>query len=142
MPDLEDQPSLSPTNTPRRDSDRKRILIVDDSSGVRGIVREGLELQVGCACEEASNGVEAIQKAKKFMPDLVVLDLAMPTLNGFEVATVMQRELPKIPIVILTMYAEELGRSLANSVGVKAVVSKADGIGTLIDCVRNLLAVK
>lgn len=139
MSDLRYQPGTSSAETPRSASDRKRILIVDDSSNVRGIVREGLETHGGCACEEAANGVEAIDKAKKFMPDLVVLDLAMPKLNGFEVATVLQRELPKIPIVILTMYAEELGRSLANSVGVRAVVSKADGMGALIHCVENLL---
>ena len=141
MSDLRYQPGTSSAETPRSASDRKRILIVDDSSSVRGIVREGLETHVACACEEAANGVEAIDKAKKFMPDLVVLDLAMPRLNGFEVATVLQRELPKIPIVILTMYAEELGRSLANSVGVRAVVSKADGMGGLIQCVENLLTV-
>jgi two-component system, NarL family, invasion response regulator UvrY len=141
MPDPRYQPGGTSDATPRSASDRRRILIVDDSSSVRGIVREGLETHAACACEEAANGVEAIAKAKKFMPDLVVLDLAMPKLNGFEVATVLQRELPKIPIVLLTMYAEELGRSLANSVGVSAVISKADGMGALIHCVQNLLGV-
>lgn len=124
---------------PGSTSQRKRVLIVDDSSSVRHIVRETLELQAGYACEEAEDGVEAIAKTKQLVPDLVVLDLAMPKLNGFEVAMVLQHEVPRIPVVILTMYAEQLGRSLANSVGVKAVVSKADGMSALLECVQDLL---
>lgn len=118
---------------------RKRILIVDDSSAVRAIVREGLEMRGGYVCAEAVNGLEAIEKAKQARPDLIVLDLAMPELNGFEVATVLRREMPNIPVVILTMYAETMGRSLARRVGAKAVVAKADGMSGLVECVRGLL---
>jgi CheY-like chemotaxis protein len=141
MPDVENQPGRSPATNPRNAYARKCILIVDDSNSVRSVVREGLETQVGYVCEEAVNGIDAIEKAKKIQPDLVVLDLAMPRLNGVEVAMVLQRETPKIPVVILTMYAEEFGRSLSSSFGVKAVVNKADGMSTLIDCVQGLLGV-
>lgn len=141
MSPIEGQPSPTPATNPRNTSDRKRILIVDDSSSVRSVVREGLETQTGYVCEEAVNGVEAIEKAKKVAPDLVLLDLAMPRLNGIEAAMVLQREMPKIPVVILTMYAEEFGRSLSNSFGVKAVINKADGMSALIECVQGLLGV-
>jgi CheY-like chemotaxis protein len=131
--------SASLSAIPRTTSIRRRILVVDDSSSVRSIVCEALEMQAAYTCEEAKDGLDAIAKAKTMVPDLIVLDLAMPKLNGFEVATVLQREMPKVPVVILTMYAEELGRSLANTVGVKAIVSKADGVGALIACVQGLL---
>jgi CheY-like chemotaxis protein len=120
-------------------SDRKCILIVDDNSALRAIVREGLEMRGGYVCAEAVNGLEAIKKAKQVTPDLIILDLAMPELNGFEAATVLRREMPNIPVVILTMYAEALGRSLAKRVGAKAVVAKADGVSGLVECVRGLL---
>ena len=131
--------NVTPAKNPRSASSPKCILVVDDISSVRSIVREGLELQAGYICEEAADGVEGIEKAKKIRPDLVVVDLAMPKLNGFEVAAALRREMPRTPVVLLTIYAEELGRKLANSVGVKAVVSKADGIGALISCVQELL---
>jgi len=139
MGSIENQPSRATGASPRNTSDPKRVLVVDDSSSLRAIVREGLELRAGIVCEEAADGVDAIAKAKKIHPDLIVLDLAMPKLNGFEVAAVLHQELPKIPVVILTMYAEVLGTALANSVGVKAVVSKADGMSAVVRCVEQLL---
>jgi CheY-like chemotaxis protein len=140
MGDFESQPGRDVGRNPRSASYRKRILIVDDNSSLRSIVREGLELQAGCICDEAVDGFDGIAKAKETQPDLIVLDLAMPKLNGFEAATVLRREMPKIPIVILTMYAEVVGRSLSSAVGVKAVVAKSDGMGALIDCIRGILA--
>ena len=141
MPDVDNQPNRGRASRPQSAANSKRILIVDDSTNLRSVVREALEIRGGYLCEEAANGIEALQIAKKIMPDLVVLDLAMPKLNGFEVAMVLRREMPKVPVVILTMYAESLGRSLAESSGVKAVLDKSDGTSALINCVQNLLGV-
>lgn len=63
----------------------------------------------------------------------------MPMLNGVEVASVQAGPLPQMPIVLYTMYNEMLGLSLASAVGAKAVISKADGITKLLECVQGLL---
>src|SRR5579859_2402006 len=118
---------------------RRRILIVDDGDSVRDIIRIFLEKEGFQVCGEAADGVEAIEKAKSLKPDLVVLDLAMPGMNGVEAASVLTGVMPGIPIVVLTMYEEFLGSSLASANGIKAVVSKTDALSKLVACVKSLL---
>jgi DNA-binding NarL/FixJ family response regulator len=121
----------------------KRIMIVDDGPEVRQVIRAVFEARTDYEiCGEASNGAEAIEKALALKPDLLLLDVAMPMLNGVEVASVLTGSMPQMPIVIYTMYNELLGLSLATAVGAKAVISKADGISKLIECVHDLLEPK
>jgi DNA-binding NarL/FixJ family response regulator len=118
----------------------KRILIVDDGAPVRDVLRAFFEARTNFEiCGEAENGVDAIEKAKQLHPDLILLDLAMPMMNGAEAASVLHSLMPKVPIVLYTMYDESFGRSLASAVGVTAVVSKPDGVGKVVECVQNLL---
>jgi len=118
---------------------KHRILVIDDGDSVRDVIRIFLEHAGFEVCGEAADGVEAIEQAKKLKPDLIVLDLAMPRLNGAQAATVLSQTMPNIPIVLLTLYQNVLGNSLASAVGVKAIVDKTDGMGKLIGCVRSLL---
>ena len=122
---------------PRQKMEVKRVLVVDDHSGVRSIVRANLEKQ-GFVHDEAADGVEAIRKAKQFQPDLVVLDLALPAMNGFEVAMALQRHMPNVPVVVLTMFGST-GQALAKSFGVKAIIDKSEGIAALTDCIHKVL---
>jgi DNA-binding NarL/FixJ family response regulator len=118
----------------------KRILIVDDGPEVRQVMRAVFEARTTYEiCGEAANGAEAIEKALALKPDLMLLDIAMPLLNGVEVASVLGRSMPGLPIVLYTMYNELLGSSLATAVGARAVVSKADGFSKLLQCVQGLL---
>ena len=118
---------------------RRRILIVDDGDSVRDIIRIFVEKEGFQVCGEAANGVEAIEKAKALRPDLIVLDLAMPGMNGVEAASVLNGTMPGVPIIVLTMYEEFLGGSLASVNGIKAVVSKTDSLTRLVACVKELL---
>jgi DNA-binding NarL/FixJ family response regulator len=121
----------------------KRILIADDGEEVRQVVRAVLEARTSYeVCGEASNGAEAIAKALELKPDLLLLDVAMPMLNGVEVASVLATSMPNLPVILYTMYNELLGLSLATAVGAKAVISKADGISKLVECVQSLLEPK
>jgi DNA-binding NarL/FixJ family response regulator len=121
----------------------KRILIADDGEEVRQVVRAIFEARTAYEiCGEAGNGLEAVEKTLELKPDLVLLDVAMPMLNGVEVASVLARHMPDLPIVLYTMYNELLGLSLASAVGAKAVVSKAEGMSKLLECVQNLLEPK
>ena len=134
-------PSAQP-GTPefQRPPVRGRILIADDHESLRGIVRSFLHRAGLIVCGEAADGVEAIEQAKRLRPDLIVIDLAMPQMNGVEAASVISREMPNVPIIALTMYAEHFGPALASAVGVKAVLSKADGLHALVDRVQALLS--
>jgi DNA-binding NarL/FixJ family response regulator len=121
----------------------KRILIVDDGPEVRQVIRAVFEARTDYEiCGEASNGAEAIEMALALKPDLLLLDVAMPLLNGVEVASVLNGSMPQMPVVLYTMYNDLLGLSLATAVGARAVISKADGISKLLECLQNLLEPK
>ncbi len=118
----------------------KSILIVDDSDTVRRVTRLFLESQIDLkVCGEAVDGVDAIEKAKELKPDLILLDSAMPRMNGVEAASVLKGLMPWVPIVMFTLYKESLGNSLTSKIGIDAVLSKPDGGWKLVECVRSLL---
>jgi len=120
---------------------RRTILIADDSELVRGKIRQalqrGTDFQI---CGEATDGVEAVAKAKELTPDLILLDVKMPRLTGLEVAGILRHTLPRIRIMMVTMYAEELNKKLTSLFGIDAVFSKSEGVTRLIERVEHLLA--
>ena len=118
---------------------KHRILVIDDGDSVRDVIRIFLEHAGFEVCGEAADGVEAIEQAKKLKPDLIVLDLAMPRMNGAEAASVLSTTMPEVPVVLLTLYRNVLGAALASAVGVKAILDKTDGMDKLVACVRSLL---
>jgi two-component system, chemotaxis family, chemotaxis protein CheY len=124
---------------PEAKSRARRILVVDDSEPVRDVIRTFLENTGFEVCGQASDGAEAIEKATKLRPNLIVLDLSMPGMNGAEAAAALQELMPEVPVVVLTMYGDILGHSMASGLGVKAVVAKADGMIKLVECVQRLL---
>ena len=68
------------------------------------MIRTFLEKEGFQVCGEAADGVQAIKQAKKMKPDLVILDMAMPRMNGVEAASVINRMMPSLPIVLHTVY--------------------------------------
>lgn len=116
----------------------KSILIADDNESVRRVVRRWLESRGLTVCGEAADGLEAIEKVSELRPDLILLDLAMPKLNGAAAASVIRKLMPKLPIILFTMY-EDAVDSLASAVGVDMVLSKPDGINNLVERVEHLL---
>lgn len=95
------------TSTPTSDRDRKIILVVDDEPSIRELLRQSLEEQ-GYSVIEASDGMEAIARAKAIKPDLAILDVMMPKIDGFEVAAVLKHdpETMDMPIIILSLVQE------------------------------------
>lgn len=103
-----------------------KILIADDKRHIRRELRHLIEAHQGWnVCTEAEDGVQAVNRAKQFKPDLVILDLAMPELNGFEAAGQISKALPGVPILMLTLYASPLVEKEAEKVGVQRVISKS-----------------
>ncbi len=136
MPQFQKTAATPPAvNTVRK----RRILVIDDGDSVRDIIRIFLEREGFDVCGEAADGVEAIEQAKKLKPDLIVLDLAMPRMNGAEAASILSTTMPDVPIILITLYQNVLGSALASAVGVKAVIDKTDGMGKLVACVHSLL---
>ena len=88
--------------------------------------------------QEAVNGVQAIETAKQTKPDLILLDLAMPELNGAEAATVLRHTLPETPIIVFSMYTDLHADALCGFIHVD-FISKVDGIPKLLERVDMLL---
>ena len=102
------------------------ILIADDKLHFRRELRRLIEGHKDWnVCAEAEDGVQAVNQSKELKPDLIVLDLAMPELNGFEAAAQISKALPRVPILMLTLYATRLVEEKAQKVGVQRVISKA-----------------
>jgi CheY-like chemotaxis protein len=138
MPDcVQDSPVPGLPSKPNRG----RILVVDDYQPIREIVKVFLGRR-GFDVYEAADAAEAIAKVEILKPDLIVVDLAMPELNGVELASILRQRLPGAPIVALTMYEQFFGPTLALAVGVSAVISKSDGMDKLVDCVEALVSPK
>ncbi len=118
----------------------KSILIVDDSAAIRRSLRGLLARHDGWeVCGEAANGREAIDKALQLRPSLVVLDISMPVMNGFQAARELQRLLPKLPILMFTNFTSSQIEREALAAGVAAVRSKSDSVDALCRSIQGLL---
>ena len=116
------------------------ILIADDSATARKAIRVYLNQRNFEVCGEAIDGVDALEKATELEPALILLDLRMPRMNGVEAASVLRGRMPKLRIVLLTLYDEVLScQSIMSAVGFDAIISKPDGFSRLAECVRGLL---
>ena len=119
----------------------KTILIADDNERVRTVVRQALERETSFkVCAEATDGTDAVSKAKELEPDLVILDVRMPGLNGVEVAGILRYALPRVRIIFVTMYAEDITENLTSVFHIDAVLSKTSGLTKLVENVESLLA--
>jgi len=116
-----------------------RILIVDDHEVVRAGVRSLLEDQTDCdVCGEAGNGREAVSLAQKLKPDIVVLDITMPELNGLEAARQMLKTVANVQILILSVHeSEELVREIVE-IGAHGYILKSDAGRELAAAIRAL----
>ena len=116
-----------------------RILIVDDHAVVRRGVRSLLESQPGWEVSgEATTGREAVDLARRLQPDVIVMDLSLPELNGLDATRQILKESPRSEILVLTMHhSEELARD-ALQAGARGYVLKSDADQSLIAAVESL----
>jgi CheY-like chemotaxis protein len=115
------------------------ILLVDDSATIRRVTREYIENNTEFeVCGEAFDGQDALDKARELAPDLIIMDLAMPRMNGMQAAKIL-RTTTNVPIILFTMYASEIRTADALAAGVNAVVSKIEDLAVLGEELRHLL---
>jgi DNA-binding NarL/FixJ family response regulator len=116
-----------------------RILVVDDHAVVRRGVRSLIESHEGWqVCGEAITGREAIEQSRRLRPDVVVMDLSLPELNGLDATRQILKEAPDIEVLVLTMHhSEELARDVLHA-GARGYVLKSDADENLIAAVDSL----
>lgn len=102
-----------------------RILIVDDSETTRRILRAIIRSREWTICGEAETGRAGIRQFQKLKPDLVLIDLAMPDINGIEAAKRMSVLNPKVPLILFTILDLDGLERVAHEAGISAIVSKA-----------------
>ena len=90
-------------------------------------------------CGEAENGRDAIEKAEQLRPDLIILDLSMPVMNGLDAARVLRRMLPSVPLIMYSAFGDKFAEQQARLIGVASLVSKSEPVATLIGKARSLL---
>lgn len=119
------------------------ILIVDDHASVRVGIRVFLEARTNfIVCGEAADGPTAIKQAKLLKPDVIILDLALPMLNGVETASVIRSELPHVKIIAFSMFANELGRAIRSASRIDAALPKSAGLKELVEAIHKLLDIQ
>jgi CheY-like chemotaxis protein len=119
---------------------KKQILVVDDDPLVVKILREPL-LREGYHVRVASHGLEALQEVKSRRPDLIILDILMPMLDGFKVARLLKfdKRFKDIPIIVLTSRATEGERKMGQQVGADEFLYKPFRFPQVLDVVRRYL---
>src|SRR3974377_1927466 len=115
------------------------IVLVDDHKlvrdGVRTILERGSEFRV---VGEAENGADAVQLCKKATPDLVLMDIGLPGMNGIEATTELLRHCPGVKVIILSMYDDENSVVRAIRSGARAFVLKKASSAELLDALRTV----
>ena len=116
---------------------RRRILVVDDEERMVRFIRMNLEHD-GFQVSEAFNGKEAIQKIRDVTPDLILLDVMMPDIDGFEVLETV-REVSQVPVIMLTAKGEEDDRVRGLELGADDYVTKPFSPRELVSRVKAVL---
>ena len=115
----------------------KRILVVDDEPTLVATVKYNLERE-GYSVVTATDGVSALDKARRGRPDLVILDVMLPVIDGFEVCRLLRREM-NVPIIMLTAKTEEVDRVVGLEIGADDYVTKPFSMRELMARVKALL---
>ena len=119
-----------------------RILIADDHAVIRAGVRTILTSRADIEVHEAADGAEAVGKALRFKPDLVILDLTMPVMGGYAAAIELRRVAPEIPVLFFSIHeGAQLIRD-AKEVGARGFLRKSDAAYALLDAVDELVTYK
>jgi DNA-binding NarL/FixJ family response regulator len=118
---------------------KPRTIIADDYEPIRALLRQLIEP----SCEvvfEASDGPETIAAVERLQPELLLLDISMPGMNGFEVLRRVKKELPEIQVIIVSEHRDPTYTDEAFRLGAAGYVSKRTALHDLAECVERVIA--
>lgn len=116
------------------------MLMVDDNPEIRKVVCEAFTREGDFeVCGEAENGRDAIEKAQRLRPSLIIMDLSMPLLNGLEATRRLKQLMPTVPVILYSIHGVRSLQAEAAAAGAAAVVSKSEPVGVLIEKARQLM---
>lgn len=116
----------------------KHILIVDDESNMRLGLKDNLEFE-GYQVSEAVDGLDALKQLEKQNPDLILLDVMMPNMNGFDVCKKLRKSGNDTPIIMLTAKGEEIDRVVGLEIGADDYVQKPFSVRELLARIKAIL---
>jgi len=105
-----------------------RVFIVDDNPSVRTEIRAQLEASGFAVCGEAFDGLNAVEQAPVLRPDLIILDLSMPRMNGLDAARELHSLCPNVPILLNTMHSAVIRSEASLPEGISGVVDKRENL--------------
>jgi CheY-like chemotaxis protein len=114
-----------------------RVLIFDDHASIRSRLGSRFEAQ-GFEVRDAANGPEGVETAKACHPDVIILDLSMPVMNGLEAARALREQMPGIPLLLFTNTVGPIIKQEAFSAGIVSVFSKSDSPDLVVDVKTRL----
>ena len=117
-----------------------RIVVVDDESSIRRGLKIRLDTESDLRVVGATaTGAQAVELVRALQPDLVLMDVRLPGMDGFDATAALRRAFPSIPVVMLTLYDDTATRQQARDAGAAALVSKHDGDAALLRVLREQL---
>jgi two-component system, chemotaxis family, chemotaxis protein CheY len=134
-------PVQAHTSSTKGSGGGKAVVIIDDNATVRKTVGHALLENGFRYYGEAENGAEGIEVVKELKPDLAILDLSMPIMNGLQAALILRRLFPEMPIILFSLYGDGAVKAEAARAGVDAVVSKTEDMPVLIGKAHELLKI-
>jgi len=116
-----------------------RILLADDHASIRHMIRAYLELHPGWeVCGEAADGVEAVQRSAELQPDIVLMDLDMPRLNGLDATRRIHKSSPSVRVLILTLHDNVVLPKIARESGAHGYVLKTQAFDLLTKAIETV----
>lgn len=126
--------------SPETEKTHVRILVVDDHEVMRMGIRNLLEaVPHWSVCAEASNGTEAIEKSVQFQPDIIIMDITMPGMNGLEAAGEIGKVRPEIPVIMFSLHLSDDLIKHFQTGGIRGAVGKGEAARDLVDAVKKVL---
>ena len=117
----------------------RTAIVVDDNAAIRQAISQAFLADGFGVCATAESGADAIDLVERLKPDVIILDLAMPAIDGLQTAPHLRKVAPDTPIILFTLYDYEVPMEQAAAIGLNLVQSKTDNIFSVVSKARELI---
>lgn len=118
----------------------RKVLIADDNAFTRTALYEFFQREPDfIVCGVAEDGREAVEQARRLKPDLIILDMAMPVMNGLEAAHQLKQIMPEVRLIMYSASSDNLLEQAAKSMGISEIILKSQRVSVLIEAARGFV---